>query len=352
MIMKTAIKIILITGVFILALIVLTYCPGPGGNENNVKLKPKNVTINKFERKTTHINKDFKPVRGFTHQLIRPIIMKSYRDELFICDYGDMNIIRIDTSGKVKNIIGKGRGKGPGEFTQIMDFSFYDDSIFVLDLNKMMSMEFTLDGEYLRSISLENNTMRLVSYKSGFITLFMGGENLFQHLEKQGNEISRFGNFIENQRQNTLSLGGIIEPINGDGFMYAPMYASIVYYFDYKGNLKSYTKLPAGQSFSSSIKSSDDDNKRIMAPDPTYKTFALNQTPENIYHLVYKQEGDNVPKSEAPEHRALYLNVIDKASREYVKSYQFHEYIEEPVVIDRKIYALKDDTSLVYHNLE
>ena len=348
--MRTVTKIVLITTVFILALIIRAYWPSE--NNSSVKLKAKNVAINKFERKTTHINKEFKPVQGFTHPLIRPIIMKLFRDELFICDYGDMNIIRIDTSGKVKNIIGKGRGKGPGEFTQIMDFSFYGDSAFVLDLNKMMIMEFTLDGEYLRSIALENKTMRLVSYESGFITQFLGGERLFQNLDKEGNEISRFGEFIEDQQQNALSLGGSIEPLNEQVFVYAPVYASIVYYFNYKGELKSYTTLPAGQSFSTSIKNNDGDTRRIMAPNPTYKTYAVSQTPEKIYLLEYKQEEDNVPESEAHKHRALYLNVIDKASSEYVKSYQLHEVIKEPVVIDGKIYALKNDTSLVYHRFE
>lgn len=348
--MKTINKVIIITCIFIVALIIRAFWPD--NEKKDVKLIAKNVEIEKFDRKVESIDEKFKPVSGFKQKLIRPIIMKKHRNELYICDYGNMKILRVDTAGNVINAIGKGLGKGPGEFTQIMDFSFYNNSIYVLDLNKIMIMKFSLDGKYVGSVTLEDRTTRLVSNKSGFISLYLGGEYLFKKMDKQRKNINKFGSFIENQQINTLSLGGIIEPLNENEFLYAPAYASLVYYYDYKGTLKSYTKLPAGQSFSASIKINNDDMRRTMRPDPAYKTIAVSQTPERIYVQVYKQEGENIPESEAPKHRALYLNVIDKESRDYVKSYQLHEVLEEPVVIDNKIFAIRNDTSLVYHRLE
>jgi len=70
---------------------------------------------------------------------------------IYVLDWMARKILVFDQSGKLLRTIGR-KGQGPGEFERPMDISIFGNRLMVHDLERCISF-FTLDGEYIRSIT-------------------------------------------------------------------------------------------------------------------------------------------------------------------------------------------------------
>lgn len=161
--------------------------------------------------------------------LFNPMILKSFGSHLYVGGYGDMKIRRFSPEGKFVNEIGIGRG--PGEFTQFMDFYVAGDTIYVLDLRKWMVIQFNVNtNAHIRSFKLDFNPMRICRVKNELVIHGIGGSELFNVYDRSGEKLNRFGKLMEDQIAHPLSLqGDLVSTSTESAFIFVPSFASYLF---------------------------------------------------------------------------------------------------------------------------
>lgn len=59
--------------------------------------------------------------------------------------------------------------------------------------------------------------------------------DLFHEVDTTGKVVRTFGELVMDQTQNAMALDGTFAPRDDGGFIYAPTYASYLYYYDASG---------------------------------------------------------------------------------------------------------------------
>jgi len=99
---------------------------------------------------------------------------------------------------------GEGRGQGPGEFSQILDFKIYLDNIYLVDEGKGAIEVYSTDGAYKGMIRLNNGLIprKITFFNSKMIVEAMLPDRpLFYAYDLDGNFLYSFGELIEKKNQ-------------------------------------------------------------------------------------------------------------------------------------------------------
>ena len=93
------------------------------------------------------------------------------RGRIFVADRSDQVIKVFDADGRYLHAIGA-KGRGPGEFLQIVDLAFLPDGrLLVMDMGNRRTSQFTPEGEHLESCTWPGFLFRvLMSTDSSFTT--------------------------------------------------------------------------------------------------------------------------------------------------------------------------------------
>lgn len=159
------------------------------------------------------------------------------RSNVYVMDYGDMQLKAFDPEGRFLRSYGNGPGEGPGEFTQVMDYAVFRDSVlYVVDSFRRRISYFALDGRFLDSESTELGFVRYEKTASGrSYGMSIGSEFLFATGNDAG--IVRFGTVLKNQAmEDAIRLSGNIATYRGD-LVYSSDYFPIVLRYDSTGSL-------------------------------------------------------------------------------------------------------------------
>lgn len=84
---------------------------------------------------------------------------------IYACDFKANNIKKFDSSGKYLKTIGK-KGQGPGEFNIPFKIAVTNDRLIVWDMRNIRLCALTLDGEFIKSVSISIGEGRPQEMKS------------------------------------------------------------------------------------------------------------------------------------------------------------------------------------------
>ncbi len=213
---------------------------------NKSLLSEANVFDRQIKRKEIQKNKKFTD-----NEIIKiPGLTRISDESIFISDFTDFSIYHYSYDGNLIRKIETGRGSGPGEIRQLMDFDISNDIIWLVDSELFRVSSFNLNtGEYINSFSVEKRPVRLTTLKNSLIIQWYGSEKLFSSFDFEGNEIKYFGELTENQLENPLSFDGQLTSNRNDIFVYVPAYASFIFVYNENGELLHMIDTPDDLSF-------------------------------------------------------------------------------------------------------
>lgn len=162
----------------------------------------------------------------------------------FVFDWGDFRIKKFSKEGKLLVTFGKGKGNNLGEFINPTGFTLTKDGqVWVCDPKSVITV-FNSDGEIIRTLSTRNPAMRIVhgDDQSFVIMTTPRAKYLWESYTDSGEFIKAFGEFIEDQDQNAISLMGWIGGDSSDNFYYAGYYPGILASYKMSGEPRYFTQ--------------------------------------------------------------------------------------------------------------
>lgn len=169
---------------------------------------------------------------AITDSLLQPVVIKADPTYIYIGDWGDFFIKKFDRQGNLVSKIGRGRGPGPGEFTQIGPFDVYRDTVWVVDLRDRSVLSFSTEGTYIDEFRI-NHPANNIEVTDRYIVLLGLGGDPFHVYDREGRPLKTFGRILDDQARNPIALDGNLDsPESGDRVIYHPLYASYIYTID------------------------------------------------------------------------------------------------------------------------
>ncbi|NGP87737.1 6-bladed beta-propeller [Fodinibius halophilus] len=272
--------------------------------------------------------------------LLRGMSIEVFGNQLYVSDFGDMRLKKFTRDGKYIGSYGK-EGRGPGEFQQLMDFDQRGDSIYVLDSRKMELMFFDKkSSSFITSHKVKSHPYRFATLGNRFVIERSMEEKLFSSTDLQGNIQHQFGQFIESQTQNGLSVSGNIETISDTGFVFSPSYASYLYYFNKEGEQTKVVRTVDRIPFQKPVKEKSG-NMNITKP-PTVKVYSRALSTEDNLLLIlqrFAKESDALPTS--------FIDVYHLDTGQYRYSIELPLSVRDVELTRDRLYMLDSETSYV-----
>jgi len=246
-----------------------------------------------------------------------------------------MKIKRFTLNGKFVDTIGNGKGKGPGEFIQYLDFCFSGDSMHVIDGRKQMLIQFNANNNtYLHSFKMKFRPMRITSVGNKLVVLSLGKRKLFKIFDQNGNKVNQFGKLIEDPLQNSLSLQGNLVSVNSlNEFIFAPRFASYLFYYNLKGDQQKVIQTIDKKSFPTSPHKSSGDVKTISSPRPDLTIESAVKDGNRLYlqYLKRNQEMDT---------RKAFVDVHNLQTGKYLFSFRLPIASRIMLVTHKRLYLV------------
>ena len=176
-----------------------------------------------------------KNLLNLTSFLFQPMkIIVDKKGNIYVLDYGDMKIKKFSDDGRFIRSIGKGRGKGPGEFVNPTDFLVDDEyKVWVCDAVNDIITVFDSIGNVVKTFRPKGTPFRLAfGNREIVIQVSYGAEHLFEVYDEAGNFKFSFGEgIIPEQSKFPLLMEGEIDV--SEGFLYCGFsYIGYIYCFD------------------------------------------------------------------------------------------------------------------------
>lgn len=272
---------------------------------------------------------DEPPIIGDIEQL------RIFNDRIFVYDLASMNIERYTVSGELEAVYGEGRGQAPGQFQNI--FSFWvlgEEAVWIVDSMSRTVSSFAYDGAFVDSFRPEFAPMRVVVLDRDRLVLQMFAQpELFAMVDEEGEIRMRFGKVTgEGQDIHARFFDAHVYPRPGGGFIWAPIYASYLFFYNKNPELERRMELiddhrwPAGSV--QEIPPQD-----LERPQ---RTMAVSVTDEEIFvNTLFRGE----------ESTASVLDRYDRASGKYLDSIRMPPDGSRYQVYDGMIYGGVADTT-------
>ena len=178
--------------------------------------------------------------------LYRPLILDvGPEGRMHVVDYGDSSIKQYSADGTFLRQIGTpGGGQGPGEFINPTDVEVArSGKIWVADPVTSRLTIFEPDGSSFQTVPMRSPVTRLALHPEEGVYATQrtsaSDDAAFDIRRTTDHEvIHSFGNLIENQAQNSMSIDGRIGGA-ADGFYFSATYAGRIIKYDWEGNTMS-----------------------------------------------------------------------------------------------------------------
>lgn len=274
--------------------------------------------------------------------LFNPMNIKRFGNRLVISDFGDMRLKSFDLEGRYLDSFGS-KGKGPGEFQSILDFDIRgEDMLYVIDGRKMRLMTFDAKTTNLiTSYDTEPNPYRMAMLDEKLIIETLAAEKLFYKADFKGKTAGWFGEVMEKQQQNKSSVLGELDAASNDtGFVFAPHYASYLYYFDSSGNNTRVVRGPDRIPFQETIREQRGDIKIMRPPRPDIFTTGLDISGERVY-VIQRNVKEDI---DLPE---TFLDLYDLQSGRYLYSVELPVQTRDAFISKNRLYLISSETARV-----
>ena len=281
--------------------------------------------------------------------LLRPITIKNYDDTLYVSDYGDMKIKRFTYKGDYIDSFGEMIGRGPEDFTQIMDFTVSGNKLYALDLQTMMIKVFDKNSKKsITSIPTKYRAMRVTSANGFQIVNSLSDYDLFNIYNNQDSLILSFGELVEDQMMNPLSLTGEIIPSNQDSiFIFVPNFASYIFYYGLDGILKKSIQTIDRIPFPGTEKSADGNgNPRFSAPNSTQRTQAIARSQEYLFIQISRQ-GTKNNQGKIVMQPYSFIDIYTIYGDKYIASFKLPYFTDDIAINNHYLYSISQETGKI-----
>ena len=221
--------------------------------------------------------------------------LRIFVDRLFVYDLSDMNIERYALNGDLEAVYGKGRGEGPGEFRNIYSiWAREGDGVWIVDSMNRTVSRFRFDGVFLDSFKPEFVPARIAALApdSLVILAYMQPE-LFVLVNDQGEIVKRFSGMVGNTPAvPTVVFDGQLFPNPEGGFIWAPRFASYLYFYDSRAQLQRRIELIDRHGFPIDRLGSNPQRMSGAALEQPHRTLAVSISDTGIFvnTLVREEE--------------------------------------------------------------
>lgn len=171
--------------------------------------------------------------------LYNPIFLKAWDKSVYITESTSINSIkRFNQKGELLNVIGNGRGRGPGEILNVSDFDYNKGKIWVTDVNKREVMAFDSSGTFEESFSVRQMPTKIAVSDDAVYLRVLADSLLIYKYDSEGEVTNSFGRITDDQYKHTMSLLGRVKYLDErEELLYASYKASYLFYYDKDGNL-------------------------------------------------------------------------------------------------------------------
>ncbi|MCC5905634.1 MAG: hypothetical protein JJU13_05485 [Balneolaceae bacterium] len=343
-------RIIIISGVLVIT--VAIYFGLNRSDRDQVELSEKNdeVVIKEVEGERKWLDNILEPVdleSDIEDSLLNAMSLKNYDNLLYIGDYGDMKIKRFLPDGTYINEIGIGQGRGPGEFSQFMDYYVSGDTIYILDLRNIMLNIFQIsENHFMNSFVVESTPMRITGVKDALVVSSLGGEGLFEVYDKSGEKLNQFGELKSNQASNPLSVQGHLASVDdASEFVYVPFYASYLFYFNLNGERTKLIRTFDQREFPASQQGGNGDTRTVSAPETDMIAQRIS-TFEGLLYILYLKTNDQENGMDA------FVDVYQLENGHYIHSMALPEPARDIAIMDDIMYLIRDeDRRVIAHSM-
>lgn len=281
----------------------------------------------------------------YSADIFNPVLLTSYKDKIYLGDWGDMSVKILSADGQLLKAIGE-QGRGPGEFQRIMDINFNDELIFISDPEKHEVIIYSIEGDYSHSFKLEYPSYRSAISDHHVFTLALQ-DSLFGIYTHEGIQVGKFGKIMDDPIMNRISLSGRIHYIESNDLMlFIPRMASFLYYYSDLGNLYQITKTLDKIPFTPANRETSGTQIRIRPPDQEVQIMDFFLKEEQLYLLGRFMKGGSSLDDE------YFIDVYHIQGEEYFYSFHLPVPAHQFTIVDDKFFFIDlTDQSLVSYDM-
>lgn len=245
------------------------------------------------------------------------VFHKMYNDRLFVWDGPSMKIKRYSLNGELEATYGNGQGQAPGQFQHISSFAPHGtEEVWIVDDQVQDITRFRYDGTLVDHFRTDFRPYRMtVASKDRFVVQQMLEPKLFALFNAEGEVLKRFGTVLDMPEQSYFQmLEGQLFPNRDEGFIWAPLYASYLYFYSADGTLERRIELIDGHSFP--VEEMQPNPLQSDAEHPPQRTRAVSLTDDEIFVNVTSTE----PVKEDQSGAVAVLDRYDRSTGMYLDS--------------------------------
>ncbi|GEM_PF-1697383 len=327
-----------------LLLTLFAACSGSQSSEdsNQITRNEKGQILTPTERTWAKdkIGKELSLQPNITDSLLQPMSIERFGQQLYVSDFSDMKIKKFSSDGEYLGSFGK-KGRGPGEFQLPIDYDFRGDTLFVIDTRRRKFMLFDAKStDFITSRDIKFHPYRMAMIDRNLILEVSMTENLFYLSDTELDVSHRFGQFIDDQKKNGISVTGNVMAVRDTGFVFSPAMASYLYYFDRQGNRTKTIRTPDRIPFKEPNVRKSGDRRFITAPESKVRTERLAMAGDKLYVFQsYTKDDEALPAS--------FMDVYQLDSGRYLHSVKFSFSVRDAVFGDETLYLINSETAVV-----
>lgn len=259
---------------------------------------------------------------------------------IYVLDGGDMSIKKFSSEGVFIRKFGSGKGKGPAEFLNPSHFTITpSNEVWVIDPGNLRITVFNQNGSVVQTQSLKHQAHR-IAYLQGTQALVLSPsstrEYLFELFELKGQSLAMFGQFVQDQKKNNITLDGVLAEDGAGGIVYAFSRAGYIVSFDASGKLRFYVETLDPIPFPSLLETQRN-GITILAVDrkAPYATMSINVDGDEIHVFCM---------SESLKQKLAVVDTYSKNDGSYQYSFKLPVWADRMYITKNQVYSLVDTT--------
>ena len=154
-----------------------------------------------------------------------------FRDKIFILDRANNALMVFSKDGAYENSIGNA-GNGHGEFIELTDFAIESNEVFILDAAKRQILKYDVEGEYISTLSYDENFYDFIVANRCFWFLnsppASKSKYFFTCIDSDGQTTNHIERGVANINK-TLCGGGQVFSVAGDIVYASPRFENTIY---------------------------------------------------------------------------------------------------------------------------
>lgn len=266
--------------------------------------------------------------------------LRIFNDRIFVIDRAHFNVKRYAQTGELEAVYGNGQGQAPGQFQNINSFWVDEENgVWIVDLHSQAVSRFQSDGTFVERFRTDFPPHRIAAVRDNRLVFHMLSQpEVFALTDKEGNVLERFGQIIdESQTRYNFALNAQMYPHPDGGFIWAPVFASYLYFYGPGGNLKRRIELIDGHPFP--LDEMQPNPMQTTARDiaQPHRTFGVSISDEAIFVNVLEDRSD-----------ATVVDRYDRATGQYLDSFRLPAGGGRYHVHDGMVYGEADTTLRAY----